>query len=117
MTVDHVCKVRRCVNPDHLRLLDNFENARRTSGRDWPLGQCRQGHPDSNLIITSEGRRRCAVCYYARTRGNGRGITSPGATIAIRCDFAQGATLVDLAAAYQMKRSSIASILTQERAA
>lgn len=28
MTVDHRCHTRRCVNPDHLRLLTNEENAR-----------------------------------------------------------------------------------------
>ena len=27
MTVDHTCYERRCVNPDHLRLLTNAENA------------------------------------------------------------------------------------------
>jgi hypothetical protein len=47
MTVDHLCKVRRCIDVDHLRLIPNIENARRTSGRDWPLGQCINGHPDS----------------------------------------------------------------------
>ncbi len=43
-TIDHTCKNRRCVNPKHLRVLVNLENARRTSGRDWPLGTCRHGH-------------------------------------------------------------------------
>src|SRR5882757_2103790 len=38
MTVDHLCRNRRCVRPSHLRLLSNLENARRTSGRDWPVG-------------------------------------------------------------------------------
>lgn len=28
MTVDHLCHVRQCVNPRHLRLLPNVENAR-----------------------------------------------------------------------------------------
>lgn len=45
MTVDHTCKQRRCVNVEHLRILTNYENARRTFGRDWPLGQCANGHP------------------------------------------------------------------------
>lgn len=46
MTVDHMCKTRRCVRLQHLRLIPNLENARRTSGRDWELGQCINGHPD-----------------------------------------------------------------------
>ena len=72
MTIDHTCKNRQCVRPDHLRLLSNFENARRTSGRDWPLGQCVNGHPNAELILTDGGRRiRCRVCrgeYQRRYR-------------------------------------------------
>lgn len=64
MTIDHTCKVRRCVNPAHLRLLPNFENARRTSGRDWPMGQCINGHPNSNLYWDGS-RYRCRPCQVA----------------------------------------------------
>lgn len=49
MTLDHTCKQRRCVNPAHLRLLPNFENARRTSGKDWPIGSCINGHSAAAL--------------------------------------------------------------------
>lgn len=31
MTVDHVCRERTCVNPDHLRLMTNEDNARDTT--------------------------------------------------------------------------------------
>ena len=75
-TVDHMCKERRCVRPDHLRLLSNFENARRTSGRDWPLGQCVNGHPNSELTLMDGGRRvRCRICaaeYQRRYRAKVR---------------------------------------------
>jgi hypothetical protein len=49
-TIDHhssLCRDRRCVRPEHLRRLSNLENARRTDGRDWPLGQCINGHDDA----------------------------------------------------------------------
>jgi hypothetical protein len=62
MTVDHLCKNRRCVNPDHLRLLPNYENARRINGWDWPLGECRHGHPNSMLRRQSDGRIKCHAC-------------------------------------------------------
>lgn len=67
MTVDHVCKIRKCIELSHLRLLTNFDNARRNKGRDWPLGQCVNGHPDSEL------RRRgkhieCRICHNADQR-------------------------------------------------
>lgn len=78
MTLDHVCKVRRCVNPDHLRLLSNYENARRTHGEDWAFGTCANGH--SNMFLRDDphrktksgnpriGRRciKCAAMYSAR---------------------------------------------------
>ena len=66
MTVDHLCKERRCVNVDHLRLLSNYENARRTSGRDWPLGECVNGHPNRFLALVDGGRKlRCSICVQA----------------------------------------------------
>lgn len=81
MTLDHLCRQRRCVNPNHLRLLDNFENGRRTHGMDWKLGECPNGHPNSMLVevadLSKNGarrvRRRCKECkeLYGR-RGNWR---------------------------------------------
>lgn len=77
MTLDHLCKNRRCVNPAHLRLLSNYENARRNDGADWAFGTCRNGHSASALIevprIAKSGRRymglKCSICRaenYAR---------------------------------------------------
>lgn len=67
MTIDHMCKTKRCVNVEHLRMLSNFENARRTSGRDWPLGQCINGHPNSELRDPEGGGKRyCAACRRER---------------------------------------------------
>jgi hypothetical protein len=75
-TLDHVCKQKRCVNPNHLRVLTNHENARRTFGRDWPLGQCAHGHPNSELYRQPSGKRICRPCrdewhrrYAAKRRG------------------------------------------------
>lgn len=73
MTVDHMCKQRRCCNLTHLRLLSNFENGRRTSGRDWPLGRCIAGHPNSELIRQPGGKRLCRLCnleWQRRYRAN-----------------------------------------------
>lgn len=60
-TIDHLCKERRCVNPLHLRMLSNYENARRTSGRDWPLGQCANGHSNRHLVLSGK-KRVCSLC-------------------------------------------------------
>lgn len=82
LTFDHICKNRPCVNPDHLRLMSNFENARRTDGRDWEFGKCANGH--SNMFLREDPYRRakggwhriglrCSECkkLYGR-RGNWR---------------------------------------------
>lgn len=62
LTVDHMCKNRQCMNIEHLRLLSNYENARRTDGRDWPLGRCINGHPNIHLKTYEDGRTHCSVC-------------------------------------------------------
>lgn len=66
MTIDHLCKTRPCVRVDHLRLLSNYENARRTGGRDWPLGQCVNGHPNEYLgLVDGSKKMRCTICHRA----------------------------------------------------
>lgn len=81
MTIDHTCKNRQCVNLEHLRALDNFENGRRTSGRDWPLGQCISGHPNSDLKLYGNGEKtprlrcqKCRVIYQQRYEQKRRAI-------------------------------------------
>lgn len=68
MVVDHLCKNRRCVNVEHLRVLSNFDNARRTYGRDWPLGdgECINGHPASSYAPrakTTHSNGFCRECF------------------------------------------------------
>lgn len=72
MTIDHLCKERRCVNPEHLRLLPNFENARRIDGMDWPMGFCANGHSADRLRSVLGKRNKagnpregigCTECY------------------------------------------------------
>lgn len=65
MTVDHLCRVRRCVNPAHLRLLTNLDNARDNgqSHRHAPLiwlgRTCRKGH---DLLAWVSGGTTCREC-------------------------------------------------------
>lgn len=80
MTVDHMCKTKQCMNPNHMRLLTNFENARRTGGRDWPLGQCAHGH-SNDLLFWDGFRWRCEPCAQAtrdRSEAKRRARTSAG---------------------------------------
>ena len=74
MTIDHMCKNKPCINPDHLRMTTNFENARRTSGRDWKMGECVNGHSNNHLYWNGS-RYRCSLCarmYQRRYRERSR---------------------------------------------
>lgn len=70
MVIDHICHNRICVNPRHLRAIPRGENARRQGFGDFPLGQCRNGHPLSEMRKrqkgVSAGMSYCGACQKER---------------------------------------------------
>lgn len=73
LTIDHLCRVRNCVNPSHLELVTRAENVLR--GESAPAENARKthcdaGHPfsESNTYITPAGRRQCRTCQRERKR-------------------------------------------------
>ncbi|MCD1287303.1 MULTISPECIES: HNH endonuclease signature motif containing protein [unclassified Brevibacterium] len=90
MTLDHLCREKRCVNPAHLRLLENFENGRRTHGANWKLGECANGHPNSMLAEDPHRKdkagnlrsgKRCAGCRKLHQARNNWRTRHPGEPI------------------------------------
>lgn len=67
LVLDHLCRVRCCVNPAHLEPVTNEENIRR--GERAHRMQCANGHPfdESNTRIDSD-RRTCRRCAIERQR-------------------------------------------------
>ena len=70
LTLDHLCRVRSCVNPDHLEPVTRKENTLRGEGVTAVHArktQCPQGHPyaDGNLYVDPTGRRHCRTCMRA----------------------------------------------------
>jgi len=59
------CLHRRCVNPDHLEPVSNFENQRRKSrkSRDT-IATCKMGHymNEETILYDLHGRRWCRAC-------------------------------------------------------
>lgn len=72
--IDHTCRNRACVNPEHLRAVDRYTNVHENSEALAHLNaiktHCPQGHPyaDGNLIIRKNGFRRCRECANAYSR-------------------------------------------------
>lgn len=85
MVVDHVCRNRACVNPDHLRVVtprvNALENSESLSAKNAAKTHCLRGHPLSGANLRPRlGKkvfRECAACateqeqrrYQARKRG------------------------------------------------
>lgn len=69
MTVDHICRVRVCCNPAHLRLLTNVVNAR--DNGNARKSHCPSGHEYTaeNTYTDPKGARRCRTCA-GMTRGS-----------------------------------------------
>lgn len=83
LVLDHLCRVRKCVNPEHLEPVTLGENTLRgetVSARNALVTHCPAGHPyDDGNTYHSDGRagRRCKECtrvssaarYAARLAG------------------------------------------------
>lgn len=80
LELDHLCRVRHCVNPWHLEPVTTAENVRRMVEHRTPYQHsrdaCPNGHPyDAENTITTRTGRACATCkrdanraYYERNR-------------------------------------------------
>jgi hypothetical protein len=71
LQIDHLCRVRHCVNPDHLEPVTSRENTMR--GTNFSAQKARQTHcirghefTPENTRINRAGNRQCRACRQAR---------------------------------------------------
>ncbi len=67
LELDHLCRVRECVNPSHMEPVTHKENLMRgisPSAIHAEQTHCAQGHPysEDNTYLRPTGTRRCKTC-------------------------------------------------------
>lgn len=72
LTLDHLCRLRACVNPRHLEPVTNRENILRGvsfAAQNARKTHCPRGHPYSGYNLRmSSGSRNCRTCNNALNR-------------------------------------------------
>ena len=73
LQVDHLCRVRNCVNPDHLEAVTRKENILRgisASALNAQKTNCKRNHPltEENTYVRPNGARNCKVCRLEKQR-------------------------------------------------
>jgi hypothetical protein len=74
LVVDHICRNPACVNPGHLRAVDQRTNVHENSEAPGRLNalktHCPQGHAyeGANLYVAPDGQRKCRECKRIANR-------------------------------------------------
>lgn len=86
LTLDHLCRNQRCVNPDHLEPVTIPENTRRARpyGKRTPKTHCKRGHeftPENTYPRNNGTERECRTCKRVlsrRWKAERRGVDNNG---------------------------------------
>ena len=80
LEVDHLCRNRSCINPEHLTVVDHISNVERSiykreNHRNFRKTHCKRGHPlngDNLIVETWHGivMRKCLTCRKENARRN-----------------------------------------------
>jgi hypothetical protein len=64
--IDHLCRVRRCVNPAHLEAVSGLVNRLRGTGYPYRFGACRRGHDLAVVGLSRNARDGEVFCRECR---------------------------------------------------
>lgn len=65
LTLDHLCRNRKCIRPDHLEEVTIAENVNRGV---VARVTCKKGHPYETYAIIENGYRRCGLCAHLQSQ-------------------------------------------------
>lgn len=128
-TIDHLCRVRHCVNPDHLEAVPHRVNLLRgntVTAACAAKTHCVNGHPFDviNTSRANNGARRCRACarvrnyqtYQPRTNARRR---RPKLTdeerAGIRSMIGEGMTQEAVAMRFNVGQSTVSRVLNGEK--
>lgn len=70
LVLDHTCRNRSCVNPEHLREVTSkiniLENSEGVASKNKNKTHCNSGHSYEGNLYTSKGKRECKKCNLLR---------------------------------------------------
>jgi hypothetical protein len=76
--IDHLCRVRNCVAPDHLEAVTQQENLRRgeAGANNKIKTHCPHGHEytPENTLVNRSGSRVCVICKRVAARLSARRV-------------------------------------------
>ena len=76
LVIDHLCRVRNCVNPSHMEPVTHAENIKRIPYTASYVDQCKWAHGEDSWVTKSDGSRSCNRCSKARQRAYRLGIST-----------------------------------------
>lgn len=70
LELDHICSIKSCVNPEHLRPVTHKENCIKSNAARKNKNICIRGHKftPENTYERNDGRRTCRICLRNNRR-------------------------------------------------